>query len=492
MARVIGFLGVLPLLFLSSAAAPPREVPEAHEIPNWPAPPYWRPPAVSTPGQARKAAISTTSAPLAFIAITPCRQYDSRNFTPLPQGISRAVVVSGAPCGIPASAVAVSANITIFNINGGIGNGVFDVGTATDPTSAWINFPPTETQRGNAGALPVDDSDQLWVRVEMGSGQLDFVLDVNGYYAESGTLPLSQSRRVILDQFWTPQNDTVLGLTLVGSKPLLCRSDGADLWVANINSDSVSRVRASDGKLLETWTGATSAYAVLVAMGRVFVTGGPVGQGQLYRIDPSQMPGVVTTITSNLGASPSGIAFDGARIWTANQSGSVSIVTPGTSLPWSVTTVTGFAGPVDLLYDGANIWVVEFGAENLLKLNSSGAILKTVKIGTFPGSPVFDGTNIWVPNSASNSVSVVKAASGTVVATLTGNGLNGPRAAAFDGQRVLVTNPGGNSVSLWRAADLTPLGSVATGAGTFPTGACSDGVNFWITLGSVAGKLARF
>jgi hypothetical protein len=77
------------------------------------------------------------------------------------------------------------------------------------------------------------------------------------------------------------------------------------------------------------------------------------------------------------------------------------------------------------------------------------------------------------------------------VATLTGNGLNGPRAAAFDGERVLVTNPGGNSVSLWRASDLKPLGSVSTGTSTSPLGTCSDGVNFWITLNS-ANKLARF
>src|SRR5580765_7468051 len=65
------------------------------------------------------------------------------------------------------------------------------------------------------------------------------------------------SRRAALDQFWTTQNATVLGLTTVGSDPTFVKSDGADLWVANGFGSSVSRVRASDGKLLETWTGAT-------------------------------------------------------------------------------------------------------------------------------------------------------------------------------------------------------------------------------------------
>jgi hypothetical protein len=301
-------------------------------------------------------------------------------------------------------------------------------------------------------------------------------------------------RRAALKQFWTPQNSAVLGLTTVGFLPLLIESDGADLWVAS-GIGIVSRVRGSDGRLLESWTGATDAFGVLVAMGRVFVAGN-MNPGLLYRIDPSQPAGAVTTVASGLGAGPNAIAFDGSRIWTANWGsgppGSVSIVTPGASLPWTVTTVTtGVSTPRGALYDGANVWVTDGGASTLLKLDAAGAILQTVTVGTNPQYPVFDGTSIWVPNNGSSSVSVVRASSGTVLATLTGNGLVGPAAAAFDGQRVLVTNNGGDSVSLWKAADLTTLGSFGTGAGTNPFGACSDGVNFWITLAN-KDLLSRF
>jgi hypothetical protein len=114
-----------------------------------------------------------------------------------------------------------------------------------------------------------------------------------------------------------------------------------------------------------------------------------------------------------------------------------------------------------------------------------------VTVGSLPRIPVYDGTNIWVPNGGSTSVSVVRVSSGAVLQTLTGNGLNSPAVAAFDGQRVLVTNLSGNSVSLWKAADLTTLGSFSTGPGSTPIGACSDGVNFWIALSGVD-KLARF
>jgi hypothetical protein len=161
--------------------------------------------------------------------------------------------------------------------------------------------------------------------------------------------------------------------------------------------------------------------------------------------------------------------------------------------PVSVNTVTaGFNSPTGMLFDGANIWVTDRGPipGNLLKLDSNGNIIQTVPVGDTPGFPVFDGTNIWVPNHTSNSITVVRASTGAIIATLTDNGLGGPISAAFDGERILITSFDGATVSLWKATSLTPIGSVYTGLDTRPYGACSDGLNFWIILQS--GSLARF
>jgi DNA-binding beta-propeller fold protein YncE len=198
-------------------------------------------------------------------------------------------------------------------------------------------------------------------------------------------------------------------------------------------------------------------------------------------------------VATNLGNNPTGITFDGARVWTVNDN-SVSIVTPGASIPWTVTTVTvGFSpGMAGAVYDGASVWVTDFDGGKLDKLDANGAILQTVTVQTNPALPVFDGTNIWVPNIASNSVSVVRASNGAVLTTLTGNGLNAPTAAAFDGQRVLITNYTGSSVSLWKAADLTTLGTFSVGTTQNPWGACSDGASFWVVLHTTPGHLARF
>ncbi len=303
------------------------------------------------------------------------------------------------------------------------------------------------------------------------------------------------SQRAAVNQFWTPQNGLSLNVTtLGGTQSGLIQFDGADLWVAHTGNDLVTRARASDGRLLETWTGATNAVGVLVAMNSVLVTG-LTNPGQLYRINPSQPAGAVEVIATNLGVNPLGIAFDGEHIWTANVGpvGTVSIITPDAALPWGVTSMAvgiGASSPIGALFDGTSIWITDKGLNTVVKLDTSGAVLQTITVGTQPNFPAFDGTSVWVPNSGSNSVSVIRATNGSVLQTLTGNGLSSPGGAAFDGQRILVTNSGGESVSLWKAADLTPLGTFPTVAGLTPNSVCSDGTSFWIAFFN--GKLAQF
>lgn len=300
------------------------------------------------------------------------------------------------------------------------------------------------------------------------------------------------SRRAALGQFWKSTANNSRGITAVGANPIMVKSDGADLWVASPGSATVSRVRASDGALLGVWTGAINAIGILVAEGRVFVTG-ETNPGSLYEIDPTQPPGPVAVLTTNLGGAPNGIAFDGVDIWTANNAGSISSISLANSQPFTITA--GFSHPVGIVFDGRYFWVTDAGDNTLKKLNRQGQIYQTIPVGNSPYFPVLDGENIWVPNFGSNSVTVVRtqgAFEGTIIATLTG--LNAPAQAAFDGERILVTNYDGNSVSLFYASSLLPVDEAtygSFGSGTRPFGACSDGVDFWITLFG-SNKLVRF
>ncbi len=302
--------------------------------------------------------------------------------------------------------------------------------------------------------------------------------------------------RAVAKKWYLPPDPTGITLATVGDQPQSVEFDGTDIWVANFGGDTIQRFRTSDGQILQTFTSAIAAHQLVCARGRIFATG-RTNPGRLYFIDPLAGAGPVSILLSNLPANPNGIAFDGARVWTANASSSVSIITLNPTQATNVTT--GFNNPLGILFDGANMWVTDTGLDDLLKLNANGNVIQSIPVGSDPRHPIFDGINIWVPNSTSNSVTVVRVkdtqgnalATPFVLATLTGNGLNSPKAIAFDGERMLVTNLNGDSVSLFKAADLTPLGSISTGANTAPTGACSDGLNFWVTLLDTD-RLARF
>jgi hypothetical protein len=271
----------------------------------------------------------------------------------------------------------------------------------------------------------------------------------------------------------------------VGFNTLLVASDGEDLWVASNDNGTVARVHASDGRILQTYPGATRAFGVLVARGLIWVTGA-TSPGSLYQIIPGGVPAAFV-VSDGLGPGSEGIATDGRYIWTANPEGnSVSRVDPEAVGVNTTTFLNGFIQPDGIIFDGANLWVTDLGDNTLKKLdpNGMGTVVQSVSVGGAPRFPVFDGSNIWVPNSNDASVSVVRARDGMVLATLTGNGLNGPVQAAFDGVRILVTNFGGGTLSLWNATDLTPIGNVLLPGSTNlnPWGACSDGINFWITM----------
>jgi hypothetical protein len=136
------------------------------------------------------------------------------------------------------------------------------------------------------------------------------------------------SRRAALGQWATPSSVPFTGKTSVGVNPIGVEADGADIWVANFVGDTVSQVQASNGRLIGTWTGAVGADQLVIARGRVFVTGRLSPQARLYVIDPQQPPGVVATLTNTLPTGSNSITFDGFNIWVASQSGTISKVDP--------------------------------------------------------------------------------------------------------------------------------------------------------------------
>lgn len=299
--------------------------------------------------------------------------------------------------------------------------------------------------------------------------------------------------RAALGQWWTAKTGGPLAKTQLPEPGpgYFCKSDGEVVWVSGINH--IASVSARTGQVLAQWSGGSESN-LLVANGSAYLSlRSTIPANGLARLPRLVEPPYFTVpiSTPNLGYGPHSLAFDGERIWTADYAhGTVTIVSmvDGDFAP-PFTPVPGFTFPLDIVYDGANMWVVEaLGANRIRKLDANGGVLQTVAVGNNPGYPVFDGTNLWVPNRSSNSITVVQAATGSVVATIAsnaGNRLSAPLQAAFDGERILVTNAGNDSVTLFRAADLALIGNVQLPPGSLPAGACSDGLNFWVALEGV-------
>lgn len=183
------------LLLASSALRADRPVRDPDlPVADWPTPAYWIPSSSPTPpttarlgAGASPAAAAVPTAPLPFVAVTPCRLADTRGngFTgpsgppSLVVAASRAFPVSGS-CGIPASARAVSLNLTVTNTQGPGFLIVFPAGSPQPLTSA-VTFSGAQTI-SNATIVAVGDGGG--VAIVAGVSGADLVIDVNGYYAE--------------------------------------------------------------------------------------------------------------------------------------------------------------------------------------------------------------------------------------------------------------------------------------------------------------------
>jgi hypothetical protein len=119
-----------------------------------------------------------------FYTLTPCRLVDTRasndpNGPALHAGEQRTLVFAG-HCGIPATATAVSLNAIVVNPTA---PGYFSMYTATGvpPTTSLLNFLPGQVRSNNA-IVGLNVLGGMTVFAGMGSGTMDYVVDVNGYF----------------------------------------------------------------------------------------------------------------------------------------------------------------------------------------------------------------------------------------------------------------------------------------------------------------------
>jgi len=127
----------------------------------------------------------TYNSGVSFYTVTPCRVLDTRSpagplgAPALVANADRAFTVTG-QCGIPVTAKAVSANVTITQPSSVGDLRVYASGGALPLTSS-INYRAGQT-RANDAVIPLGGPGAFSVHCDQPSGSVQFIIDVNGYF----------------------------------------------------------------------------------------------------------------------------------------------------------------------------------------------------------------------------------------------------------------------------------------------------------------------
>jgi hypothetical protein len=122
-----------------------------------------------------------------FHPLVPCRVFDSRNTSgpdsaapPLAAATSRVLSLAGR-CGIPPTAAALSANVTVVD-PAASGSLVLYPGDQPVPAASTVSFRTGRTRANNAILrIATDGSGTLGVS-NGAAGPVQFIVDVNGYF----------------------------------------------------------------------------------------------------------------------------------------------------------------------------------------------------------------------------------------------------------------------------------------------------------------------
>ena len=246
----------------------------------------------------------------------------------------------------------------------------------------------------------------------------------------------------------------------VGTGPIGITFDGENIWTVNNSANSVTKISASAGRVINTYPVGTSPFAAASDGTYLWVTNYITNDVTKLKVSDGSVAG-----TYNVGSNPRGIAFDGKYIWTANfGSANVSRLLAtdgsdaGTFATGSGTTPYGIA--VD---NQGNVWVTNSAGNTVVKLKGSDGSF----LGTLPTAPVsnaaprhvvFDGIFVWVSNFNTNTIRKIYGPTGSFAdITLP---VNNPEGMVFDGTNVWVACYVSNVLLKLKGSDGTVIASV--------------------------------
>jgi len=257
-----------------------------------------------------------------------------------------------------------------------------------------------------------------------------------------------------------------LGTYGVGGGPCGIAFDSStnSIWVANYYSSSVSKLRASDGTSLGTYAAGAWGIAFDSSTNSVWV-GQNTNPGTLSKLRASD--GVI--LGTYTAAKPWNVAFDSSTnsIWVANYVGPTVTKLRASDCSILGTYTVSFA-PYDVAFDSStnSIWVANGNSNNVIKLRASDGInLGTYAVGSGPQGIAFDSStnSVWVANMGGSTVSKLRLSDGTKLAVYPAG--SQPYSVAFDSSTnsIWVANGNSGTVTKIKALDTVKAGDYTVG-----------------------------
>ena len=287
-------------------------------------------------------------------------------------------------------------------------------------------------------------------------------------------------------QWSLPSGSLPAGLKLSKSSGLISgttTATGSDVFTVRVTDAEVPAASATENMTLNVVTSMTVPASLPAGqVGQSYDTSLQPAGGlapYTYAITAGTLPpGLTLQSTGEIFGSPTAA---GASTFTVS-------VTDSENPPVTVTqaesiTVTGGVtggtfpvgtGPDAIASDGTNMWVANGGSNTVTELSPAGATLGTFPVGFDPDAIASDGTNMWVANAGDGTVTELSPAGATLGTFTVGSN---PDAIAFDRTNMWVANAGSSTVT-----ELSPAGATL---GTFPVsgnplGIAFDGTNMWV------------
>lgn len=266
-----------------------------------------------------------------------------------------------------------------------------------------------------------------------------------------------------------------------GNGPTAIEFDGTHLWVTNTGDNSVSKILASTGALVQTVAVGRQVQSLAFDGQNIWVTNPGPNSVTKIRASDGVILGFFESGFAN--ATPYAIAFDGESIWFTDILNNFvirkNVATGGTT---AFVPVGQF--PDAVAFDGAHIWVANTNSGSVTKIRISNASV----VGTYPVTAggagargiAFDGTHMWLSTSSTN-VTKIRASDGANLGIFPISGFGFSEGVAFDGRFIWVSDSVGGLVAKIRPSDgaVISIGPV----GTSPRGLAFDGANVWVATG---------